>query len=244
MFSSVTDHIKANYPNSQVIFFYCKESDPLRRSFVDVARSLITQILELNPVCTRYLYDKALSSVEQNLSSMSTCIEILENLALHHSQLFIGIDGLDECGELERSRILAMLHHILGASKAKVNVRIFLASRKEGDIEKSLESANRLEIRPFHIKKDINSYVRVQVLELGKKFDLSAERQKHTTTEITTRVHGMWASPSADYPIDFFRSGMFLLARLIMDNLLDQICHEDLEEELRSEILPKGIKQA
>ena len=199
MFSSVTDHIKANYPNSQVIFFYCKESDPLRRSFVDVARSLITQILELNPVCTRYLYDKALSSVEQNLSSMSTCIEILENLALHHSQLFIGIDGLDECGELERSRILGMLHRILGASKAKVNVRIFLASRKEGDIEKSLESANRLEIRHFHLKKDISSYVRVQVLELGKKFDLSAERQKHTTIEITTRVHGMWASPSADY---------------------------------------------
>jgi hypothetical protein len=29
-----------------------------------------------------------------------------------------------------------------------------------------------------------------------------------------------------------------------MDNLLDQICREDLEEELRSEILPKGINQA
>lgn len=37
---------------------------------------------------------------------------------------------------------------------------------------------------------------------------------------------------------------MFLLARLIMDNLMDQDCQEDLEEELRSEILPKGIDQA
>ena len=41
-----------------------------------------------------------------------------------------------------------------------------------------------------------------------------------------------------DYP------DMFLLARLIMDNLIDQDCRQDLEEELRDEILPTGIGQA
>ncbi|KAL2041208.1 hypothetical protein N7G274_006153 [Stereocaulon virgatum] len=120
-----------------------------------------------------------------------------------------------------------MLHRLLGASKAKSNVQMFLASRKETDIGKSMGSANRLEIRPFHLEKDISSYVRVQVGALEKRFDLPTERQKRIVTEITMRAHGM-----------------FLLARLIMDNLLDQICHEDLEEELRSEILPKGINQA
>ena len=38
--------------------------------------------------------------------------------------------------------------------------------------------------------------------------------------------------------------GMFLLARLIMDNLLDQDTLNDLNEELRSEILPRGIDEA
>jgi len=37
---------------------------------------------------------------------------------------------------------------------------------------------------------------------------------------------------------------MFLLARLIMDNLLDQEVLEDLEEEMDNEILPPGIEQA
>ena len=37
---------------------------------------------------------------------------------------------------------------------------------------------------------------------------------------------------------------MFLLARLIMDNLMDQDCREDLEEELNCEVLPDGIDQA
>ncbi|KAL2041207.1 hypothetical protein N7G274_006152 [Stereocaulon virgatum] len=72
LFSSITDHIKTKYPNAQVIYFYCKEKDPVRDNFVDVARSLIAQILELNPICIHYLYDKALNSVERSLSSKVT----------------------------------------------------------------------------------------------------------------------------------------------------------------------------
>lgn len=37
---------------------------------------------------------------------------------------------------------------------------------------------------------------------------------------------------------------MFLLARLIMDNLMVQDNIEELEEELSTDILPKGINQA
>lgn len=38
--------------------------------------------------------------------------------------------------------------------------------------------------------------------------------------------------------------GMFLLARLIMENLLAQDTMVDLEEELESDILPNGIDEA
>ena len=38
--------------------------------------------------------------------------------------------------------------------------------------------------------------------------------------------------------------GMFLLATLIMENLLDQETLEELEEELRPDVLPQGIGQA
>ena len=47
-----------------------------------------------------------------------------------------------------------------------------------------------------------------------------------------------------DIEADSRQLGMFLLARLIMDYLLDQDCHEDLEEELNSEELPDEIDQA
>lgn len=38
--------------------------------------------------------------------------------------------------------------------------------------------------------------------------------------------------------------GMFLLARLIMENLIIQDTTEELEEELKSDILPNGIDEA
>lgn len=37
---------------------------------------------------------------------------------------------------------------------------------------------------------------------------------------------------------------MFLLARLILDNLMDQDSIEDLERELCTDTLPKGIDEA
>ena len=44
--------------------------------------------------------------------------------------------------------------------------------------------------------------------------------------------------------LDLYSVGMFLLARLILDNLADQDNLEDLEEELSNDKLPRGIDEA
>lgn len=119
---------------------------------------------------------------------------MLEGIALHHEHLFIGIDGLDECEEQERKQTLLMIDGLLRASKPKGNIRIFLTSRrKEKDIETSLRSASRLDIRPHHLKKDIEAYVRVRTLDLSKKFSIVPERQKIIVADIARRSQGLWA---------------------------------------------------
>ena len=125
-------------------------------------------------------------------STNALCTEMLENLALHHEQLFIGIDGLDECQEPERRQILVTINNVLKASKTVRNVRIFLTSRKEKDIDTSLRSASRLEIRPYHLEKDIRDYVRVRVRDLSEKFLIPVEQQKTITADIAQRPHGLY----------------------------------------------------
>ena len=244
LFNSIVDEIGEQAPTSDVVYFYCKESDPSRRSFNEIARSLIGQLLALNPVCLGYLYEKTLKSGERIPTSNHLCKNILQSLTANHEKLFIGIDGLDECGESERRHVLDLIHGILNSSSTKRNVRVFLTSRKEKDIGESIGSAILLEIKPHHLKQDIKYYVQVRVLELSKKFSLSMDEKESISKDVAKRSDGRWNMTTILLTVDNCYPGMFLLARLIMDNLVDQDFADELAEELRSEVLPKGIDEA
>ncbi len=244
LFNSIVDEVGEKAPTSHVVYFYCKESDPSRRSFNEIARSLIGQLLALNPVCLDYLYERTLKSGERIPTSTHLCKDIVKSLVANHEQLLIGIDGLDECEESERRHVLDLIHDILNSSSTKRNVRIFLTSRKEKDIGESFGSAIRLEIKPHHLERDIKHYLQVRVSELSKKFSLSMDEKERISEDVAKRSHGRWDVITMLLTTHICYAGMFLLARLIMDNLIDQDFPDELAEELRSEVLPKGIDEA
>jgi len=102
---------------------------------------------------------------------------MLEDLATNHDLLFIGIDALDECDLHERRWVLSLIGTITKKSKAEQSVRFFLTSRKEQDIERSLNSAIRFNIKAHHLERDIQSYISTQASKLGKKFEFTRERK-------------------------------------------------------------------
>ena len=191
LFNSIIDEMRGRLPWAHVVHFYCKYNDQTKRTLNGIARSLVTQILALNPPCLPYLYDKALSSGEPTLSSARLCTNILTKLAEYHDQLIIGIDGLDECEEPEKRQVLEMIESISKATRATRNVRIIVTSRKEPAIERSLRSATSLEIKPHHLERDIKSYVQVRTLELGELYAMDAERQKKITAKVSQRSQGI-----------------------------------------------------
>ncbi|TVY90811.1 Ankyrin [Lachnellula willkommii] len=227
LFSSVVDKIAATFPDAQVIYFYCKSSDHMRRTFEVMARTLIVQILDLNPACLDYLYEKMTASSERHPNSARLLQEIVLDLCINHDLLFVCIDGLDECEPNERSLILSLIGSITKASRADQSVRFFLTSRRENDIERSLSSAIRLNIKTHHVENDILFYIKTQVSKLRKVFGFPAEREREVREKLSSRPQGM-----------------FLLARLILDNLLAQDNLEDFDDEMDSDILPNGIEQA
>ena len=182
--------MKSRLPWAHVVHFYCKYNDQTKRTLNAIARSLVTQILALNPACLPYLYDKALSSGEPTLRSTRLCTNILTKLAEYHDQLIIGIDGLDECEEPEKGLVLEMIDSISKATRATRNVRIILTSRKEPVIERSLRSAVSLEIKPHHLERDIKSYVQVRTSKLGELYAMDAQRQKRITVKVSQRSQG------------------------------------------------------
>lgn len=177
-----------------MIFFYCKNLDPLRKTFDGIARSLIAQLLRLNPVSLDYLHDTAVDSGEQHPTTFKTYRGILEHITSAHDFLFIGIDGLDECEKDDRHLILSLLDHVLKASNPQANIKIFLASQKMSDLEKSslLKPALRFVIKPQHIKQDIENYVHTRTVQLCNKFDFDPDQQTSISADISSRSEGSY----------------------------------------------------
>lgn len=190
IFSSIIDEIKSKFPDSQVVYFYCKNHSPFRSSFIDVARSLISQILHLNPDCLDFIHESILKSGELRPKNSAFFLRILEEILTSHDSLYIGIDGLDECPEMERKLFSDLITVVSRAQNAHGNIKMLVTSRSEKDLEKSLRGISRLDIKPWNVESDIIAYITMKVSQLSQKFDFTKLKEQSIAAEICTRPKG------------------------------------------------------
>jgi hypothetical protein len=126
--------------------------------------------------------------VEQHLSSKGIIQSTIRTMAIHCGQVFIGIDGLDECESPEREHILSLVHSLQGSSCP--NLRILLTSCLESDIERSLQSAVGLHVKSYHLASDLHSYVQTRTLELSKKFEFDSNESQNIATKVSAKLEG------------------------------------------------------
>ena len=247
LFSSIVDEVRSSSPKATVAFFYCKYNNVLRNSYQEIVKSLIAQLLYNDDDCLRYLYDKAVTSRERHPSTRSVLEDLIVTMAQLHRNLFIGIDGVDECEPSERRCILSLVHNLLKLSDTELDLKVFLASCTEKDIEESLQLSTHLALKPHHLDSDIRSYIDIRSIELGEAFSFNEERVHEVACKVAGRPKGLQSfrvSSGITTWSQLMRLGMFLLAWLIMDNLLEQETWEDVDEELGTGILPRTIDEA
>lgn len=137
-----------------------------------------------------YLYEIAVESGKRHPNTFKTYRDILEHITGAHDCLFIGIDGLDECEKEDRGFILSLLDHVLKASSPQAKIQILLTSQRMSDLQKLLKSALRFDIKPQHVKQDIESYVKRRALKLGDQFGFGHEKQSSITADVSNRSEG------------------------------------------------------
>ena len=190
LFSSIVDELRETMPESQVVFFYCRNRDPLKITFKAVARGLIAQLVKLNQVSLDYLYQTAVESGERSPSTFKTYLDILENISATHDLFFVGIDGLDECEQEDRRLILSMIEYLSKGTSPQADIKFFLTSQRVKDLDDSLRSVTRLDIKHHHVKQDIQNYVHTRSCQLFQKFPLRQEKQRAITMDICSRPKG------------------------------------------------------
>ncbi|KAF6824282.1 zinc finger protein [Colletotrichum musicola] len=215
--------------NPTVLYFYCKSNDKERDNFISIARSLLIQLLDQSPDLIDFFYEKYKVSTEATLSTILDIESLLETSIKNCTSVYIILDGLDECPRDERKKVSQFFRSLvedLPPARSDL-VRCLFVSQDDGVARKDFADITSLKIMPKDNLKDINQYCTVWASKLQEKFELSdAERDG-----IADRI------PESC-------GGMFLLARLICENLFDQATYEDLEVELEPNTFPKGINDA
>ena len=217
------------YQDIKVVYIYCDYTMVEKQTPLNLIADLLRQLLIDNSTSQgrlgsvrdrlRDLY----KSCNHNNSrpTLIECTKLLYEAARCFSKVFIVIDALDECPEVNevRSTLLYAIENLQSFAS------LLIMSRHIPNIASQLRNATRLEIKASD--HDIKTYLeRLRGLQ-NIDCPLSRERNLHVTI-INTILEKV--------------GGMFLLARLHMDSLMTKINLRQIKMDLKT--LPQGLDLA
>lgn len=216
-----------------VAFFYCKDQDGHRNKFPSVAKAMLAQLLQQNPDILPYLFDECQKSCKVTLVSPKDCARILATVLQAVPKTFIIIDGIDECEPKERKVILEFFTSVINDDEnERGKLRGLFVSQDLGDIRSALHTAEILRLTEEHSILDIQSYTVKWSRKIQGRFENSTHPMPEEAREYIVRLVCEGAA------------GMFLFAKLVLENLFGQEHLEGIYKELTPEIFPHGFDQA
>lgn len=175
-------------------YFYCSRSDPVRRETKHILRSYISQLAKVPSYPTMMekniyaLYLKA--KKEKRGFSTKECEMALMSLIRFYSRTTLILDALDECEMDTREAIVRILHNLV--DKGGCTVKVFIASRKEADIETYLGSQRLVEISTADNKDDIEKYIELEMAKVGNVWrSVSVDVKEQVKNTIGEKSDGM-----------------------------------------------------
>lgn len=150
-----------NYPAQVVAYFYFDFNDVQKQHAELMLRSLVCQLSQQSIEIPASL-DTLCSSHEdgKRQPSLDALLEVTRRIMQSLPQVYILLDALDECAQ--RAELMEMLETM--AAWQLQNLHLIVTSRRERDIERSLEGLvdlqNRICLQSEVVDKDIQQYVR------------------------------------------------------------------------------------
>jgi hypothetical protein len=179
-------------------FFYCKHGDARYNTFIALAKHLLSQLLHQHPGLLPYYYEKAYSSAEAVLTSLSLAKELLEIGLKFGSKTYIIIDGVDECAREERKQIATWFRHLIEElpSIQPDHIRCLFISQDDGPARKDFSILPSLKIHTANVQGDIEQYASRRALEIQVKFELHDLQRIDMIRKVTEGSQGLYSGPS------------------------------------------------
>ncbi|KAH8683862.1 hypothetical protein BGZ61DRAFT_58812 [Ilyonectria robusta] len=195
--SRVIDHVSEdiNCPGSNkgFAYFYCYRNDKKRRQPQSILSSLVRQFA--SPVGRRDEIHQGARNLAKKLQD--ECLEmdvqmskdLLVDLVTSYQSSTIVLDALDECDDETRGQLMDCLTFLMRQS---LNIKIFISSRMDYDIERHFRSQPMIMIQATDNKGDIETFIRERLASDAAWKDAKLELREHITITLIHRSKGMF----------------------------------------------------
>ena len=199
-----------------VIYFYCKQADANRDNFAALACAMVWQVFRENTDIVDYLFENCSNGGHSNLRTDEISCEELAQVALQTlDKVYVVIDGLDECKEQEQEKIIKFFCSLIDEmpQERAESLRCLLISQNDSISKKLLWQRPILALTEDDIIEDIAGFA----LRESKRIDcLNEDRANQLARDVKN-----------------YSRGMFLYAKLVMENLNSCWSSEEVENELK-----------
>lgn len=238
--------------NRPLLNFYFEHGQSGKTRMMDMLRSFIEQLLQQDDAIVDNLHETVLPARPSDLGNLSWLEDIATRIILAQKNCYIVVDGLDECTLEQRKHILEWLKTILSTSKAsKAVVKTLVSGQRDGVIDVMLQGCActiKLDNQTPHLR-DIERFSSSVLTQLKNRFpgleDEEEILKRLDPSRIAEASTGMEYHSSCSFTQLRAKAaiGMFMYAKVVLENFLSQTSIYELEQEVEREY-PSGLDEA
>lgn len=174
------------------LFFYFKENDPSRNSLIALLKALLAQIVQMNLDFGSLIYDEFSKMGKLAFQSLDTLMRLTETGFERRPAGWMILDGLDECSQKERKRIVAWVLQ-LARSPSLTNIRVLFTSQDKSDLRSLLAGVPSISLmeRPEHLDQ-LRAFSSRKVRKLREKYGFSEEVETDIVDKVLRHANGEW----------------------------------------------------
>ncbi|KAG5662594.1 hypothetical protein KAF25_005012 [Fusarium avenaceum] len=208
-------------------YFFFKHDDAGRRSMESMLRHIMMQLVNSDETIMRLAHDECSAADSVELSTLKTMAK--DSITSQRSAILV-IDGLDEASDNEPEKSLKWcLDELLATAISRgCHLKILISGQRDGRLEPLLSSHPqiRLDGADAHMD-DIKEYCKNQAATIRARFSLTSQEEEGLIAKVAE-----------------VSQGMFLYARVVLENLASMDSIQEYEDELEAETFPQDLKHA
>lgn len=186
--------------NSHTAYFYCNYDDQETNTTLVVLKGLLMQAVTWRPELMSYFDEQRLNGGEPTIFKEQTAKKLANLVFRDGGQVYLVIDGIDECSPDDRKSILSFLSTLVREidQESPGKLRLIVISQNEPDIGRALVNATELQIGKQLNGDDIALYVETYTRRIGSKFGLDQDEVSALQKETCRYAEGISTSTQSD----------------------------------------------